>query len=59
MIDSTKNCREYCRLSRLCYAKGNAGQDPWECPNAWKIEDILMDDPGQENDDYEKEDTWE
>lgn len=38
-----RNCREYCRFAACCYAKGEPGLDPDDCPTAWKIEDILND----------------
>lgn len=41
---SEKNCHEYCPYSRCCYAKGSPGTDPFQCANAWRIEDILMDE---------------
>lgn len=38
-----RNCKDYCRFRRCCYAKGEPGLDPYDCPTAWKIEDILND----------------
>lgn len=38
-----RNCKDYCRFRRCCYAKGEPGLDPDDCPTAWKIEDILND----------------
>lgn len=42
-MDDKRNCKDYCRFSKCCYTKGFIGQDPNECPTAWKIEDILND----------------
>ena len=50
-MPEARNCKEYCPYRRCCYAKGEAGLDPDDCPTAWKIEDILND--------YEPEDDEE
>ena len=52
MQNETRNCKDYCRYAKCCYAKGTAGQDPFECPNAWRIED-LIEDTRYEHDDYD------
>jgi hypothetical protein len=42
-MEAKRNCKDYCRFRRCCYAKGEPGLDPDDCPTAWKIEDILND----------------
>ena len=42
-MKTTRNCKDYCRFRRCCYAKGEPGLDSDDCPTAWKIEDILND----------------
>lgn len=57
-----RNCKDYCRFRRCCYAKGEPGLDPDDCPTAWKIEDILNDyNPAdyQTDDDEPEEDEDE
>ena len=57
-----RNCKDYCRFRRCCYAKGEPGLDPDDCPTAWKIEDILNDyNPAdyQTDDDEQMEDEDE
>lgn len=57
-----KNCREVCRFSQLCYARGEVGRDPFECPTAWKIEDLIMDtkyEPEEDDEEYDFEEDME
>ena len=57
-IDKDLNCHSYCHYDRCCIAEGSKGNDPWMCPNAWRIEDIMSDEypdePGIEEEDYEE-----
>lgn len=54
-MDKDISCKEYCYLRRLCYAKGSIGQNPSECPNAWRIEDIMADEMNDRGDEPEEE----
>ena len=38
-----RSCHDYCKYSQKCYEKGQINRDPDECPNAWKIEDLIWD----------------
>ena len=42
-IDERKNCHEYCRVSKLCKAKGSNGTNPYDCGTYFMIEDRLTD----------------
>ena len=49
-----ENCKNYCPWRRYCYAKGEPGLDPDDCPTAWKIEEICNEakyEPEEDNDD--------
>ena len=56
----TRNCKDYCIYRKCCYAKGEIGQDPFECPNAWRIEDHIEEarnefyDPDEPEEEYEE-----
>jgi hypothetical protein len=52
-MDPVISCKEYCYLRRLCYANGEAGLSPAECPNAWRIEEIMADEINDRNDEEE------
>ena len=49
------NCKEICWLRKLCYAKGEVGRAPFECPNAWRIEEIMADERNDLGDEPEEE----
>ena len=55
MQNETRNCKDYCRYSRCCYAKGTVGQDPFECPNAWRIEDLIEESRNEPDEECEME----
>ena len=50
-----RNCKQYCRYARMCYAKGEPGLSPDDCPTAWRIEDIIDDTRYPDPDDIEEE----
>ena len=45
----------YCRYARMCYAKGEPGLSPDDCPTAWRIEDIIDDTRYPDPDEIEEE----
>ena len=51
-----RNCREYCRFAKCCYANGEPGRNPYDCPNAWRIEEILDDERYDRDEETEVED---
>ena len=55
-MPEARNCKEYCYYAKQCYEKGDVGLNPFDCPMAWKIEDILNDYIPE---DYELEDNEE
>ncbi len=50
-----KNCRERCPYSKMCRAKGDADTDPWECANADRIQDFIMEARYEPDDEYEED----
>lgn len=56
LVDRTKvNCHNYCQYDRCCSADGEIGQNPWMCPNAWRIEDIMAEEYPIDDDIFPKE----
>lgn len=49
-MEETRNCKEYCRYSKLCYQKGWDDLKPDDCAWYYKIEDLIMDAKYSHND---------
>lgn len=50
-----KNCRDRCPYTKLCRAEGSADTDPWECANADRIMDFILESKYEPDDEYEEE----
>jgi hypothetical protein len=50
------NCKEYCRYSRYCKAKGEEDTNEFECPNYWYWDDIYLE--AEREKEYEMEDRY-
>ena len=51
----TTNCRERCPYAKLCRAEGSADTDPWECANADRIMDFILESKYEPDDEYEED----
>jgi hypothetical protein len=58
-------CKDYCRWAQHCYAKGEIGLDPDDCPTAWRVEELaasewdshdIVDDSSYQQDEEEEDD---
>ena len=49
------NCKERCRFAKICRAEGSIDTDPWECPNADRIEDFILESKYEPDDEYEED----